>query len=151
MPNRHIQGMTIGLPYSLREAVNGYVDAVAAALPEIQREARVEIADVRTDEFLIVVAIRRIWASVNNQYWTMNDCIEIASRSDVAASMLGTAQTRGFRVGRDEISADSAAFLESRQLRQRFEELIIKLEIEEVVAQSAGLSDLARRMFAQPQ
>lgn len=150
MPNQRIQALTADLPYSLREAVNGYVDAVAAALPEIQRDARVEFGPDRTDEFLLLVAIRRIWSSVNSQYWTMNDCIQIASRP-TELSARGAEQMRGFRVGRDEISADSPAFSESRQLRQDFEKLITELGIEDLVATSTSLSDLAVRLFARPQ
>ena len=98
MPNSRIQSLTATLPYSLREAVNGYVDAVAAALPEIQKDARVEIAGERADAFLIVVAIRRIWSTINNQYWTMNDCIQIASRTDGRA-VAEQGQVRGLPPG----------------------------------------------------
>lgn len=151
MPNQRIQSLTAALPYSLREAVNGYVDAVSAAIPEIAKEAGVDIGGERSDQFLLIVAIRRIWSSVNKQYWTMNDCIQLASRTEVVPPMADAAQMRGFRVGRDEISADSAAFRESRQLRQEFAQLINELEIEELVSRSTSLSDVARRMFARPE
>ncbi|MER8562312.1 hypothetical protein [Mesorhizobium sp. M1204] len=102
--------MTERLPYSLREGVNGYVDAVAAVVPDIARDARVEISGDRLDQFLLIVAIRRIWSNVNSQYWIMNDCISAATRT--ADGLDGAPQTRGFRVGRDEISQDSSAFVE---------------------------------------
>lgn len=151
MPNQRIQNLTAALPYSLREAVNGYVDAVSAALPEIERDSGVDIGADRSDEFLLIVAIRRIWSSVNNQYWIMNDCIGMASRTDVVLPTADAIQMRGFRVGRDEISAGSTAFEESREFLQDFDQLIDDLEIEELVSETNSLSDLAKRMFPRTQ
>lgn len=129
----------------MREGVNGYVDAVAAAVPDIARDAGVEITGEGLDQFLLVVAIRRIWSSVNSQFWIMNDCIAVATRTspDPARSP----QTRGFRIGRDEISEHSAAVIEGRNLRQELYSLIVKLDLELLVGDSTNLSDIAREMF----
>ncbi|OBQ92499.1 hypothetical protein [Mesorhizobium sp. AA23] len=146
MPNRQIQSITDRLPYSLREGVNGYVDAVAAVVSDIARDARVEISGDRLDQFLLIVAIRRIWSTVNSQYWIMNDCIGVATRPPAGTEALP--QTRGFRIGRDEISQDSPAFVEGRNLRQELYKLIAKLDIADLVADTGSLSDVATKMFA---
>lgn len=146
MPNQQIQSITELLPYSLREAVNGYVQAVAAVVPDIARDARVEIHGERTDQFLLMVAIRKIWASINSQFWIMNDCVSAATR--LHPGQEGEPQTRGFRIGRDEISRNSRASIEAADLRQEFQRLIDRLDIEEFVLESNSLSDLAARMFA---
>ncbi|MBB6411881.1 hypothetical protein [Mesorhizobium sangaii] len=138
--------MTERLPYSLREGVNGYVDAVAAVVPDIARDARVEISGDRLDQFLLIVAIRRIWSNVNSQYWIMNDCISVATRTPDGLD--GAPQTPGFRIGRDEISQDSSAFVEGRNLRQELYKLIAQLDIADLVAETTSLSDVAARMFA---
>ncbi|WP_379063340.1 hypothetical protein ACHMW4_20750 [Mesorhizobium sp. UC22_110] len=148
MANQQIQNMTADLPYSLRENVNGYVDAVAAAISDIAREARVDIQGERLDQFLLIVAIRRVWSFVNGQYWIMTDSIGVATRSEVSAD--GVPQVRGFRVGRDEISQDSQAFLEGRLLRDELYKLIVKLRIEELVVETSSLSEIANKMFARP-
>ncbi|UVC11185.1 hypothetical protein IHQ71_11765 [Rhizobium sp. TH2] len=126
--------------------MNGYVDAVAAVVPDIARDARVEINGDRLDQFLLIVAIRRIWSAVNSQFWIMNDCISIATRT--APGSEGPPQTRGFRIGRDEISQNSSAVTEGRNLRQELYMLIDKLDIEDLVVESGSLSDVAAMMFA---
>lgn len=146
MPSRQIQIITQRLPSSLRGSVNGYVDAVAAAIPDIARDAGVEITGERLDQLLLIVAVRRIWASVNTQFWIMNACITVATRTD--PNLEGPPRTRGFRIGRDEISQGSAAFAEGRNLRQEFYELISKLGIEGLVAESTSLTDIVREMSA---
>lgn len=145
MASRQVQSITERLPYSLREGVNGYVDAVAAVVPDIARDARVEISGDRLDQFLLIVAIRRIWSTVNSQFWIMNDCISVATRTPPGSE--GPPQTRGFRIGRDEISQDSSAVVEGRNLRQELYKLIVKLDIEHLVAESSSLSDVAAKMF----
>jgi hypothetical protein len=148
MASARIRDLTAGLPYSLREAVEGYVDAVSNALPEIQRDARVQIEGDREIEFLFVVAIRRMWSTVNTQYWIMNDCIQIAAAASERIDISAESAVRGFRIGRDEISANSQPFLESRQLRGDLDQLIKNLEISQYVQDATSLSDLAQRMFA---
>ncbi|OBQ70351.1 hypothetical protein [Mesorhizobium erdmanii] len=145
MASRQIQSITERLPYSLKEGVKGYVDAVAAVVPDIARDARVEISGDRLDQFLLIVAIRRIWSTVNSQFWIMNDCISVATRTPLGPE--DSPQTRGFRIGRDEISQDSSAFVEGRDLRQELYKLIVKLDIEHLVAESSSLSDVAVKMF----
>lgn len=145
MASRQVQSITERLPYSLREDVTGYVDAVAAVVPDIARDARVEISGNRLDQFLLIVAIRKIWSIVNSQFWIMNDCIGVATRTPSGSE--GPPQTRGFRIGRDEISRDSSAVVEGRHLRQELYKLIVKLNIENLVAESNSLSDVAAKMF----
>lgn len=145
----HIQQLTAGLPYNLRMSIDGYIDAVSYALPEIQKEARVEIEGDREDQFLLVVAIRRIWSAVNTQYWVMNDCLEIASLASARITPDSAFAVRGFRIGRDEISADSGPVLQSRRLRKELAELIGELEISHLVQETSSLSELAQRMFAE--
>jgi hypothetical protein len=146
MASRRVQSITERLPYSLREGVNGYVDAVAAVVPDIARDARVEISGDRLDQFLLIVAIRKIWSVVNSQFWIMNDCISLATHTPPGSE--GLPQTRGFRIGRDEISQDSAAVVEGRTLRQELYNLILRLDIEALVLDSSSLSDTAVKMFA---
>ena len=129
----------------MREGVNGYVDAVAAVAPDIAKDARVDISGDRLDQFLLIVAIRKIWSYVNSQYWIMNDCIGAATRTYPGSE--GPSQTRGFRIGRDEISQDSTAFVEGRNLRQELYTLIVKLDIEHIIVESSSLSDVATKMF----
>ncbi|WP_144378031.1 hypothetical protein [Mesorhizobium amorphae] len=148
MASQQIQNMTADLPYSLKENVNGYVDAVAAAISDIAREARVDIQGEQLDQFLLIVAIRRVWSFVNGQYWIMTDSIGVATRSETSTD--GRPQVRGFRVGRDEISQDSQAFLEGRLLRDELYKLIVKLRIEELVVETSSLSEIANKMFARP-
>ncbi|MBP2236170.1 hypothetical protein J2Z31_002684 [Sinorhizobium kostiense] len=126
--------------------MNGYVDAVAAVVPDIAKDARVEISGDRLDKFLLIVAIRRIWSTVNSQFWIMNDCISVATRTPPGSE--GAPQTRGFRIGRDEISQDSSAVVEGKNLRQELSKLIVKLEIEDLVVESSSLSEVAAKMFA---
>lgn len=145
MPSRQVQSITERLPYSLREGVNGYVDAVAAAVPDIARDAGVEITAERLDQFLLVVAIRRIWSPVNSQFWIMNDCIAVATRT--SPDLEGRPPTRGFRIGRDEISQDSSAFVEGRNLRRELYGLIVKLDLEHLVTESSSLRDIVDEMF----
>ena len=145
MPSQQIQRITERLPYSLREGINGYVDAVAAVVPDIARDAGVEISGERLDQFLLIVAVRRIWSAVNSQFWIMNDCISVATRTPPNSE--GPPGTRGFRIGRDEISQDSAAFVEGRNLRQELYGLIVKLDIEHLVTESRSLSDIIGEMF----
>jgi hypothetical protein len=149
MVNAFIREFIENLPRSMQDNIEGYVDAVAAALPDIVREASVKIEARQVDEFLVVVAIRRLWAAVNTQYWTMNDSIEVASRprSDIAAP---ETSIRGFRLGRDEISANSGPFRESRLLRKELDKLLSQLEIKAFVTETVSLSEVAQRMFGAP-
>lgn len=75
----------------------------------------------------------------------MNDCISVATRTPPVSE--GPPETRGFRVGRDEISQNSSAVVEGRDLRQELYKLIVKLDIEDLVAESSSLSDVATKMF----
>lgn len=130
----------------MRAGVNGYVDAVAAAVPDIEKGAHVEMAGDDLEAFLMIVAIRRIWSTVNSQFWIMNDCIAVAMR--MPEDSMGPPPTRGFRIGRDEISQGSAAVLEGRSLREDFQALIAKLDIADLVTESTSLSDVATMMFS---
>lgn len=145
MPSRLIQSITERLPYSLREGVNGYVDAVASVIPDIAKDARVDISGDRLEQFLLIVAIRRIWSTVNSQFWIMSDCVSLATRTPPGPE--DTPRTRGFRIGRDEISQDSSAFVEGKNLRQELHNLIVKLDIEHLVTESSSLSEMAVKMF----
>lgn len=150
MANDLIREFTNNLPRSLQDSVEGYVDSVSAALPEIERESSVRIAGHRLNEFLLIVAIRRIWATVNVQYWTMHDSIEIAARSHAESPKGQGSSLRGFRIGRDEIARDSEPFREAAALRRDLEKILTRLEIKELVTDTSDLSDLARKMFGNP-
>lgn len=130
MASALIGDLVAELPWAMRNAVEGYVDAVTNALPEIQRDAGISLADDKLDTFLFIVAIRRIWAAINSQYWIINDSVAVAQSRDLA----------GFKVGRDVFSKNSQAMLESIGLRIAFERMITQLDINDVVT-TGTLSD----------
>src|SRR5579883_2865601 len=146
MPSEAIQRVTNQLPAALRDNVNGYVDAVEDAIPDIERQAGVRVGADRVDEFLLLVAVRRIWSAINTQYWTMNDCIEIAARSQAGRVGPETETVRGFRLGRDEISPNSAPVRESQTLRQEFDALLAQHDLRHLVSESTTLSELATEL-----
>lgn len=154
MATVHIRNFTSGLPASLRDSIEGYVDAVAAALPEIERGARVRIPANGQDEFLLIVAIRRLWALVNHQFSIMSNCVAIVSQTSAAKSpgadeLLAEPRLRGFRVGSEEVSYNSEPFRESATLQSDLAELIRQLEIDHLVRDSATLNEVASRMFGE--
>jgi hypothetical protein len=91
MPNHMVRDLVSELPWAMRNSVEGYVDAVAAVLPDIEREAGPRLPRAEADEFLFMVAVRRIWASLNSQYWMINDSVSIAE----------SRWPEGFQAGRD--------------------------------------------------
>jgi hypothetical protein len=54
MANQLVRDLITELPWGIRESVEGYVDAVAAALPDIQKDAGVKLAQDQVDVFLSV-------------------------------------------------------------------------------------------------
>jgi hypothetical protein len=135
MANQLVRSLVGELPWAMRDSVEGYVDAVAAALPELERESGGKLPRQRVDEFLFIVAVRRIWDAVNAQYWIIDNSVTIARRRDLA----------GFQAGRDKFSKDSDAFAESRELRDQLVELMRRLEIESLVT-DYSLADVLRDM-----
>ena len=78
MPNQMVRDLVSELPWAMRNSVEGYVDAVADALSDIEREAGFTLPNGKAEEFLFLVAVRRIWTIVNSQYWIINDSVSIA-------------------------------------------------------------------------
>jgi len=132
MAHPQVESLITGLPFRLRESVSGYVAAVEAALPELQHEAHQKLNPNARAEFLTLVAIRRIWASVNSQHWIINKSVAIARERGL----------EGFRAGRDQFSSDSLATNEAKRLREQMEALIEKLELSAVMQMQ--LSELIR-------
>jgi hypothetical protein len=135
MPNQMVRDLVSELPWAMRNSVEGYVDAVAAVLPDIEREAGLRLPRAKADEFLFMVAVRRIWASVNSQYWIINDGVSIAESRGL----------RGFQAGRDGYARGSEAAADSRNLRSNFQKLVAELGIEHLVI-ADSLEEMLRAM-----
>lgn len=114
MPAGSVSTILGELPYSMRDSVGGYVDAVEAALPDIARDAAIKLTPRVRDDFLLIVAIRRIWEAVNGQYWIINNCAEIANDRGLV----------GFQAGGEIYNKQSGVYDEVRGLRQKFDALL---------------------------
>ena len=134
MATADVKDMIALLPYAMRESVEGYVDAVDAALIEIAREAHVELTPRLRADFLLIVAIRRIWGAVNGQYWIMNNCAELAGQSGLS----------GFQARGEVYNKDSHAYLGMRELREQFDLILSENDIRDLVAISSLPDALAR-------
>jgi hypothetical protein len=123
MPSGAAADVLNELPYAMRDSISGYVDAVEAALPDIARDAAVKLTHRVREDFLLIVAIRRIWEAVNGQYWIINNCAEIANDRGLA----------GFQAGSEIYNKQSGAYDDVRGLRQQFSKLLDNNDIREIV------------------
>jgi hypothetical protein len=135
MATRAIQELISDLPWRMRESVEGYVDAVGDALPQIQQDAGVQLSETEFAQFLFIVAIRRIWAAVNAQYWIIGDTLTAAKGHGLS----------GFQVGRDAFGWDTPATQEAVALRQELHALLVEQQIAPMV-EASSLADVLRLM-----
>jgi hypothetical protein len=123
MASEQIRALISELPYAMQFNVEGYVDAVDAVAEEIARDAGVRLTSDLRNQFLLIVAVRKIWTAVNGQYW-------IIQRSSNLAQERGL---DGFQIGRETVEAGSETNTRARQLRDALERELRRLEIEEPV------------------
>ena len=138
MANQLVRDLVAELPWRLRESVEGYVDTVAGSLPDIEKDAGVKLPGDKIELFLFIVAVRRVWAAVNSQYWIIQDTVTIARSRDLD----------GFQAGRDRYALGSDAMLESLELRKELEAVIAKVEIEALVT-ARRLADVVYQMSSE--
>jgi hypothetical protein len=137
MASEQIQGLLSDLPFAMRNAIEGYVDAVDAVLEEIARDANVDLTSDIREQFLFIVAVRRIWTIVNGQYWILRTSANIAQERDID----------GFQLGHERIGRDSAVNRRVTELRTSLHALLRRLEIEDE-ASAPNLSDVLVRVAA---
>jgi hypothetical protein len=129
-----VKRLTQSLPYALRESVEGYTQAVQEVLPEIAKEAEVQLTDSLRNQFLFVVAVRRVWEFVSGSCWIAESCIDIAQRHGIA----------GFQVGGDLYAKGSETYESMDRLRKEFSQLIERLKIGQFVRASSLRSALVQ-------
>src|SRR5580704_8288369 len=93
MASAQIRELLSDLPFTTRNAVEGYVDAVDAVVDDIALEANIELTSDIRDDFLFIIAIRKIWTTVNGQYWVLHTSANIAEEIGID----------GFQVGRERV------------------------------------------------
>jgi len=86
--------VTEELPWRLRQDVEGYVQSVSAAAPEIFSEVRVRFTDELNEQFLFAVGMKRLWALVNGSYWLLDNSLTLGERNEVTSYQVGSAYQR---------------------------------------------------------
>jgi hypothetical protein len=121
MSIRLVQQWTARLPYALREQVVGYARSVEQALPEIQDEAKVELASSDRDLVVFLAGLRKLYSLVSSSYWTVENAGEILTRHGAGAA----------RSGNTYYSRDSELFVGLRQALDEMQTLLREHAIEE--------------------
>jgi hypothetical protein len=88
------------LPYGLRVDLEGYVNSVAAAQPEIYAESRVSPDAIPTEVFLFVAGVWHLWTHIDSQRWIVNNSLRLAGEFGA-----GSIQAGGVRLssGSDDV------------------------------------------------
>lgn len=104
------------LPWAIREQIIAYVSAVNGAVPEIAREAKVELSARLRDDIIIIAAAKKLHAILATDRWAIDRMLTYLGTYDVATVTLG-AQTisRGEReyIEAEEMLRELTAFFEA--------------------------------------
>ena len=106
-----VEKVTSQLPVVLRQELEGYLRTLQGVETEIYREADATEKEVPRDEFLLVVAVWRLYSQVEGQRWIMQNSLEIASEFGAG----------GFRAGRLRFSGTSDDTVELQELHRSFD------------------------------
>ena len=80
----HLAAVTAGLPYRLRDEIEGNVTAVDAAAADIAQESGIELTESLRNQLLFVVGIRHLWAIIDGPHWRVEIAIFSASPTSSA-------------------------------------------------------------------
>lgn len=119
-PNSGVGAWLNELPYSAREKLDSYLDAVRASSGDVLREAGLENSKFNGDPLMIAAAIRWIWKSIDGQEWVISRSVD---------SMEGAS---GFRVGSSLYAPGSDDFVEMRGLKMDFWSFLTKHGLEDI-------------------
>ena len=106
-------------PWSMREQVNGYVDAVDGTLREIFEDGGVRYSEELAGELLFVVGVRKLWSMIDGQYSVLRHSLDLMSDQGAPA----------VRFGGTVYSRTSQNFQEVRNLRDDLRSTLTQLEI----------------------
>jgi hypothetical protein len=126
------------LPPPLREEIRGYVSSVEQSAKPIFDQASLSFDSTLLDEFLFAIAIRRLWAIVDTQYWVLT----------YSLSLLRDKGVRTIRVPGASYGFGTDGYLDARQLRNSLEKLLTKQGISYVIG-SGSLADVLSHIAAE--
>ena len=86
----NLASVTAELPYRLRNEIEGYVKTVDAAAADIAQGSGVELTESLRDQFLFVVGIRRLWATIDSSQWLATGASAIFERTEAPRVKAGS-------------------------------------------------------------
>lgn len=78
------------LPWALRDQIIRYASAVNDAVPEIVREARVELSRRLRDDIVVVAALKKLHAIMTLDRWAIDRMLSYLDGHDIAGMTLGS-------------------------------------------------------------
>lgn len=78
------------LPYGLRIDLEGYVNSVAAAQPEIYAESGINSESVPAEVFLFVAGVWHLWTHIDSQRWIVSNSLRLAGEFGAGSIQAGS-------------------------------------------------------------
>lgn len=110
-----------GLPPAIRNNVQSYVASVKYSVDDIFRSAEVTYNPKLAEHFLFLVGIRKLWATVDQAYWTLEHSLGL------------TPESLRFTAGSMELSRQSQHYLAVRELHTALLKELQHLGVLEIV------------------
>jgi hypothetical protein len=110
-------------PWTIRDRVSTYVDAVQDALPEIFQQVGARYDERVAADATFLIGVRKLWMMIDGQYSILSHSLAVID--DHGA--------RGVRFGRTSYSRRGEAFRQVRQLRNDLQAQLRRLEILDLV------------------
>lgn len=134
MSLKQLETIIAPLPYNLRDQISGYARSVSAALPEIAKEANVEMTDAIEDKLVFFAGLSKLYSLCAAFFWAI----------DNAGYFLEQNAVTSVRAGSMDYSRGSAFHKQMHEMLSDIENILRKYEL---LADAANPSyvDLARR------
>ena len=133
MEKEDINNFLKTLPRTFSYQIDGYINSIENVSEDIFLEAKIEYDFNLLNDLLYFAAIKKVWALINSQYWTIKN----------ALSILGKNRITEINIGSSYYTKDSQDFLEIEEFRSDFLNLITELELNEIL-DSKNMSELLR-------
>ncbi len=135
MSMQRVISLASELPPALRDQVTSYAESVERVIPEIFAELGRPIEQERADQVIFWAGIRKIYSLVTATFWTLDNSIEILSRSDIGR----------IRIGGTDFSRGSDIYLRLRELLTALERAAADVSFRELMEESPR--DSLRRTY----
>ena len=114
-----LAAVTAELPYRLRDEIKGYVNSVDAAAADVAQESGVELTESLRNQFLFVVGIRRLWATIDSSHWLATD----------ASALFKKAEAPRVKAGSLSLGPGAQFTRELQRLRVRLLDILVEQEL----------------------